>query len=83
MLDEFQTNYKLFQTTLLSDMIYYKSFKDYIGKLIKIVYQITHSIRKKSKHLKFERVIINDIFGILRLAHSVFFLDNINDIQKY
>jgi len=26
---------------------------------------------------------INDIFAILRLAHSVFFLDNINDIPKY
>jgi len=26
---------------------------------------------------------INDIFGILRLAHSVFFFDNIDDIQPY
>ena len=26
---------------------------------------------------------INDIFGILRLAHCVFFLDNLNDIEKH
>ena len=26
---------------------------------------------------------INDIFGILRLAHSIFFFDNIDDIQPY
>ena len=28
-------------------------------------------------------LIINDIFSILRLAHSVFFLDNIDDIKHY
>ena len=28
-------------------------------------------------------LVINDIFGILRLAHSVFFLDNIDEIRQY
>jgi len=60
-LEEFQTKYQKFQIKLASDMIYYHNFREYLGKLIKIVYTITHSIQKKSKLTKIERVVINDL----------------------
>ena len=60
-LEEFQANYEKFQTKLANDMIYYYSFRNYIGKLIKIVYAITHTIGDKSKISKFKRVIIKDL----------------------
>ena len=60
-LEEFQANYKKFQSKLASDMIYYHNFRPYLSKLIKMVYVITHSVRKKSHLSKVERVIINDL----------------------
>ena len=60
-LEEFQTNYQKFQIKLASDMIYYYNFRNYFTMLIKILYNITHSIRKKTNLSKIEHVIINDL----------------------
>ena len=60
-LEEFQTRYEKFQTKLATDMIYYHSFRDYLGNLIQIIFDITHSIRKKSNLSKLERVFIKDL----------------------
>ena len=60
-LEDFQANYKKFQSKLASDMIYYHNFRTYLSKLIKMVYTMTHSVRKKSNLSKVERVVINDL----------------------
>ncbi|MGB5912143.1 MAG: hypothetical protein WBH31_13200, partial [Promethearchaeia archaeon] len=60
-LEEFQENYEKLQVKISSDMIYYNNFRNYLEKLIKSVYKITHSIRKKSKLSKIELVIIKDL----------------------
>jgi hypothetical protein len=61
LLEEFQTYYEKLQYKLNSDLIYIESFRVYISDLVKLVFNIVHSISKKSHLTKLELAVIKDL----------------------
>ena len=60
-LEEFQTYYKKLHYKLTSDLIYVESFRDYLSDLVRLVFNIVHSISKKSQLTKLELAVIKDL----------------------
>jgi hypothetical protein len=60
-LEEFQTSFEKLQYKLTSDMIYVENFRDYIGDLVRLVFNIVHSISKKAHLTKLELAVIKDL----------------------
>ena len=60
-LEEFQTYYEKLQDKLTSDLIYVENFREYLSDLVKLVFNIAHSISKKSHLSKLELAVVRDL----------------------
>ncbi len=60
-LEEFQTYYEKLQNKLASDLIYIESFREYLSDLVRLVFNIVHSISKKSHLTQLELAVIKDL----------------------
>ena len=60
-LDEFQTYYEKLQNKMISDLIYVESFREYLSDLVRLVFNIVHSISKKSHLTQLELSVIKDL----------------------